>query len=416
MTISEVLSVWSNVCEQHNIKWYLYRETLLCANGYGNLPNALPYAQVIVHTKDIVTVKHNVLCYLPKNWAAELNSEKSPSCFMLYNQHRKGILSVECLEPLNHLDPEGNCVWNPEWFEGSETVECNGTLYPVFAGYKDYLAAQYGDYEDGLFDDIGCGLTKEDKLDLKNHQQKCKEALQYVKEMGEKYNLRYYLIAGSVLGAVRHNGFIPWDDDIDIGIRIEDRERFEHIIKKNLPNDFTFEEAKPNHPYPRMFSKICYNGRCCIDLWPLIPTYTEGVKGKFTWYMGKIIRKLHYKKIGYQVTKFDGIANVFSRLISDEKVMRLANKNETLFARRKTPAYINLYSIYRREKELIMREWIDTPAHAKFEDIEVPIIGCTDAYLTHLYGNYMQKPVPWKRASKHFSRFTSNNQQMFTDK
>ena len=57
------------------------------------------------------------------------------------------------------------------------------------------------------------------------------------------------------------------------------------------------------------------------------------------------------------------------------------------------------------------------PEHfEEFEGVEVPVIGCTDEYLTHLYGDYMKKPVPWKRASKHFSRFSSDSQMIYTDK
>ena len=80
-------------------------------------------------------------------------------------------------------------------------------ILPVFSGYEEYLTTVYGDYKDGLTDEIGCGLTKEEKEELKNHQAKCFEALSFLQELSLEFGLRYYLIAGSVLGAVRHGGF-----------------------------------------------------------------------------------------------------------------------------------------------------------------------------------------------------------------
>lgn len=85
--------------------------------------------------------------------------------------------------------------------------------------------------------------------------------------------------------------------------------------------------------------------------------------------------------------------------------MALARRNERRYAKKDTPVYINLYSIYRRPKETISRRWLDTKATAVFNGLEVPVVGCTEEYLTHLYGNYMAKPAPWKRASRHSARF-----------
>ena len=281
--------------------------------------------------------------------------------------------------------------------------------YPSFPGFREYLTQIFGDYEAGFTDPIGCGLTKKEKEDLCQHQARCFEALAFVQTLSQEFGLRYYLLAGSVLGAVRHGGFIPWDDDIDIGIRVEDLEEFEKILKEHLPQrlpeGFTLKQSGPDNPFPRMFSKICFEGRCCIDLWPLVPTYCDGFRAKYQWYFAKLITKVHYEKIGHPNSKFGEIAKPIAAVLSDKLIMALARRNETKYIRRQTPAYINLYSIYRRPKELIYRRWLDTPATAFFNGLEVPVVGHTDKYLAHLYGDYTAFPPPWKRASRHVDRF-----------
>lgn len=74
--------------------------------------------------------------------------------------------------------------------------------------------------------------------------------------MSSPNNIKYFLLAGSCLGAVRHKGFIPWDDDIDIGIFNEDYDRFETVLIQELPKQFTWINAKTDNLYPRFFGKI----------------------------------------------------------------------------------------------------------------------------------------------------------------
>ena len=69
-------------------------------------------------------------------------------------------------------------------------------------------------------------MSKKKELSLKEIQQGSYEILKVIKRIFDENNWRYYLVYGTLIGAVRHNGFIPWDDDIDIWIPRPDYEKF----------------------------------------------------------------------------------------------------------------------------------------------------------------------------------------------
>lgn len=397
MQLMQTIEVWREACKKANTEWFLYKETLLCAEGLKEFPNELEYAQVAVRESDALGVLDKICADLDGKWTNNKDSFWEKRKLVFKDGERK-VLSVSVIDD--------------DFVGGTLTLCVAGKEYPVFEGYRDYLSQTYGDYENGLHDDIGVGLTVEEKDELRLHQEKCLEALRFLKKVADENGLSYYLLAGSVLGAVRHGGFIPWDDDIDVGIRIEDIKKFENALKNNmslLPEGFKLQQPKPYRAYMRMFSKICYNGRCCIDLWPLVPTYKDGLKAKLTWYFGKMMTKVHYYKLGKRNMKYLKIARLMSAVLTDRAVMAFARLNERVYAHKNTPAYINLYSIYKRNKETIDREWLDNYETALFGDIEVPIVGSTDEYLTHLYGDYMQFPPPWKRASRHTTLFLTED-------
>ncbi|HWQ62605.1 MAG TPA: LicD family protein [Negativicutes bacterium] len=80
--------------------------------------------------------------------------------------------------------------------------------------------------------------------------------LRIVDHLCRKHDIPYWLEAGTLLGAVRHQGFIPWDDDVDIAMRREDFERFAAIAPRELPDDLFFQTAATDAQYRYVLPKV----------------------------------------------------------------------------------------------------------------------------------------------------------------
>ena len=79
---------------------------------------------------------------------------------------------------------------------------------------------------------------------LDDKQRKAVEALLELKRICDRNCIKFFLMAGSCLGAVRHKGMIPWDDDIDVGFLQQDLEKLKSVIQKELGNGFSFNTSE----------------------------------------------------------------------------------------------------------------------------------------------------------------------------
>ena len=140
----------------------------------------------------------------------------------------------------------------------------------------------------------------------------------------KKNNLRYYLVGGSLLGAVRHKGFIPWDDDLDIAMPREDLNKLLEISASVLSPNYYVKWYQDDPRYWNPFPKICKRGTLFdenkeewektglfIDIFPLdlSPAYCKNL------YYRKVISKKINGFIKAKYTSKTNIKNFFQRLL-----------------------------------------------------------------------------------------------------
>lgn len=244
--------------------------------------------------------------------------------------------------------------------------------------------------------------------------------LDKIVEICETNNLQYFLIGGTLLGAVRHQGFIPWDDDLDIAMPRKDYEIFLRVCERYLGDNLFLDSFETNNKYWLPFVKIRmkntiyqesvlidykgYDG-IWVDIFPLDNASKEmSILQKIQFYFfGKIKSVLAYvseinyirsrnpiKILGYTICAFIPKKCWFWM----QKKIMIMNKNE------KSNYFVNLGSQYGIKKQTHLKSKYYPSKKIQFVGKKYNVPNDFDYVLTKIYGaNYMQLPPIEKRVT-----------------
>lgn len=229
----------------------------------------------------------------------------------------------------------------------------------------------------------------------------------------EEEDLQYYLLGGTLLGAVRHKGFIPWDDDIDVGMPRGDYERFLLCAPKYLPEPYFLQTYKTDKEYPFPYAKIRktntvyketalsnlkMNHGVWIDIFPLdfysIFPFWFSVKFRLLEKRThcRFVMKTTLKQKFYQLLSYIYCPSWHKSVERRDELMRSDWKNIALAA--------NFCGAW-GSKEVVPTEWYDDGATLEFEHLLVKGPAQYHKWLTQVYGDYMKLPPIEKRMVRH---------------
>lgn len=262
-------------------------------------------------------------------------------------------------------------------------------------------------------------MNNDDQL-KKIHSLELKIALE-VKRICDKYSIPYFLTAGTTLGAVRHKGFIPWDDDMDIGMLRANYIRFIEVCENELGEEFFLQTWDSDSQYPFSFGKIRLNNThmiegfsknqnethngIFIDIFPFDNVPDNSISRKIQGYKYYICKRLLWIKKGMgdnmkeqsfkQRFRYN-LFYLFSCLFSYERVKNYYKKAQVKYNNTITQKVVTDGS-YTYSKESIERVWVENLELVSFETEKFLTYKDRKKYLEYFYGDYMKLPPVEKR-------------------
>lgn len=254
--------------------------------------------------------------------------------------------------------------------------------------------------------------------DLRELQLYGLEILKEVDKFCKENNIKYSLGEGTLLGAVRHNGFIPWDDDVDIYMT---RENFDKFITTFKSKDFRVEYFNTMKKYWLPFAKVrmlkktkfCtpkiekiseYTGPRIdvlpIDYVPKLNSKAQDRQGKLIKYWKIILRNHVYP--AYKKNKlYYYVIMVIAKIIPYKFIVNQLTKLMKKYDNEVCKYACCMVGDYSVRKETFPKEYYEELITIKYEDAEFPISKYYDKILSRIYDDYMKLPKKEDRVVKH---------------
>ena len=265
-------------------------------------------------------------------------------------------------------------------------------------------------------------------IDIKKVQEIELDILLEFDRICKKYDINYQLYSGTLIGAIRHKGFIPWDDDIDVSMLRADYNRFLSVVESELDSEYFFQTYETDPNYINKFAKIRKNGTMFkeelvselemhhglyIDIFVFDSVEFDSLKGKFQIWQLRTVDSFFKNRLKYRYESLDeGFEKFKAKFkynlikilpISKLSVDRWSLKTMTKLNHKKTE-YVADFSNPGPgilETFMMKRKTLEESIPWDFEGHSFPVPKAYDIVLTRAYGDYMKQPDKDNRVSHH---------------
>jgi lipopolysaccharide cholinephosphotransferase len=234
----------------------------------------------------------------------------------------------------------------------------------------------------------------------------------------DKYHIEYYIIGGTALGAVRHGGFIPWDDDLDIAMTRANYIKFLDVCRKELdPNIFFLQEGRKD--WHLFFSKLRLRGTVFneygegysipkgdrgifVDIFPLDNAANKKIWRVLQYFCSKMLIANALRGKKYRVTGLlKKMLLIISFPLNNMQIRKFFFRQVIKYNYENTDFIGDFFDISRLKDVSYPRDLWGTPQKIKFEDTELYGPEKIKDYLNFYFGDYMTLPPVDKRKCGH---------------
>ena len=254
-----------------------------------------------------------------------------------------------------------------------------------------------------------------DALTLRQLQRTELELLLEADRIARRHDIPYCIIAGTMLGAVRHSGFIPWDDDADIAMLRPDYERFREACRTELdPKKFYFQDHQVTPGYRWGYGKLRRSGTVSlrehqehmpyeqgvfIDVFPLDPVPASQLGRSLKNFECFLVRKLLWARVGKIADRSAAKRVLYAALdrIPEERIKRRLDGMIARAGRCRSPWVRILCFPTPNRKYGYLARWYRGGEEVVFEGFRFPGVNGADEYLHFKFGDYRTLPPPEAR-------------------